>query len=140
MDKISADRRSANMRRIRSKDTSPELALRRLIHGLGYRFRLHREDLPGRPDIVFPGRRKVIFLHGCFWHQHSECSEGRIPHSRLDYWEPKLRKNQIRDCHNRALLAEQGWEVLVVWECDLKSSASLIKRLERFLDRPGLRE
>ena len=91
MDKLSAERRSANMRQIRSKDTTPELALRRMLHRLGYRFRLHRKDLPGKPDLVFPSRRKVIFVHGCFWHQHPACREGRVPRSRLEYWEPKTR-------------------------------------------------
>ena len=135
MDKISTERRSANMRRIRSKNTSPELALRRLIHRLGYRFRLHRKDLAGRPDIVFPGRRKVIFVHGCFWHQHFGCREGRIPGSRLDYWAPKLKRNQIRDAVSLACLEGQGWKVLVVWECELKNSQPLIKTLKRFLGR-----
>jgi DNA mismatch endonuclease (patch repair protein) len=134
MDRISADERSENMRRIRSKDTGPELALRRLIHGLGYRFRLHRKNLPGRPDIVFPGRLKVIFVHGCFWHQHSGCGEGRVPHSRLDYWVPKLEKNRTRDAANRTLLNEQGWGVLVIWECELKASRSLTKTVKRFLE------
>ena len=133
MDKISTERRSANMRRIRSKDTSPELALRHLIYQLGYRFRLHRKDLPGRPDIVFPGRRKLIFAHGCFWHQHPGCREGRIPGSRVGYWMPKLNRNQTRDSENQARLEKQGWEVLVVWECDLKNTQSLTKTLRRFL-------
>ena len=133
MDRISTERRSANMRSIRSKDTSPEVALRRLIHGLGYRFRLHRKDLPGRPDMVFPGRRKVIFVHGCFWHQHADCREGRIPNSRLDYWAIKLKRNQIRDATSRALLEEQGWKVLVIWECELKEVAAVTRRVKRFL-------
>lgn len=133
MDRISAEQRSANMRRIRSKDTSPELALRRLIHALGFRFRLHRKGLPGRPDLVFPGRRKVIFVHGCFWHQHPGCSEGRIPRSRLDYWTPKLGRNQVRDAANLNLLNEQGWKVLVIWECDLKDLQALTKRVKGFL-------
>ena len=133
MDKISPQRRSANMRRIRSKDTSPELMLRRLIHGLGYRFRLHRKDLPGRPDLVFTERRKIIFVHGCFWHQHSDCREGRIPGSRLDYWMPKLKKNQIRDAANRALLKEQGWKVLIIWECELTDISVVKRAVKKFL-------
>jgi DNA mismatch endonuclease (patch repair protein) len=136
VDKLSAERRSANMARIRSKDTHPELVLRSLIHGLGYRFRLHRKDLPGTPDIVFPGRRKIIFAHGCFWHQHTGCREGRIPGSRLDYWEPKLKRNQIRDTTNQARLKEQGWDVLVVWECELNDLKSLTKTLRGFLGKP----
>jgi DNA mismatch endonuclease (patch repair protein) len=133
MDKISAERRSANMRRIRSENTRPELALRRFLHGLGYRFRLHRKDLPGQPDLVFPGRRKVIFVHGCFWHQHPSCREGRIPGSRIEYWEPKLKRNQIRDAATQGLLKEQGWNVLVIWECELTDLKSIRSRLKRFL-------
>lgn len=133
MDKISAERRSANMRRIRSKNTSPELALRRFLHGLGYRFRLHRKDLPGQPDLVFSGRRKLIFVHGCFWHQHPSCREGRIPGSRIEYWEPKLKRNQTRDAATQHLLKEQGWKILVIWECELTDLKSLRSRLERFL-------
>ena len=136
MDKLSAERRSSNMRRIRSKDTNPELALRSLIHRLGYRFRLHRRNLPGRPDIVFPGRKKVIFAHGCFWHQHRGCREGRMPGSRLEYWGPKLKRNQVRDAENQTRLEEQGWGVLVIWECGLKDRKSLTKTLRRFLGRP----
>ena len=121
------------MRRIRSKDTNPELVLRRLIHGLGYRFRLHRKDLPGRPDLVFAKRRKIVFVHGCFWHQHPDCREGRIPGSRLDYWVPKLKKNQIRDAANRALLEEQGWKVLIIWECELTDISVVKRAVKKFL-------
>jgi DNA mismatch endonuclease, patch repair protein len=135
MDKLSAERRSDNMRRIRSADTKPELAVRSLIHQLGYRFRLHPKDLPGKPDIVFPGRKKVIFVHGCFWHQHRGCREGRVPSSRTGYWEPKLKRNQARDTENQARLKDQGWDVLVVWECGLKDRKSLSKQLRRFLGK-----
>ncbi|MGO9938583.1 MAG: very short patch repair endonuclease [Terracidiphilus sp.] len=133
MDKLSPERRSANMARIRSRNTSPELSLRKLIHGLGYRFRLHRNDLPGRPDLVFPSRKKVIFVHGCFWHQHTECREGRVPGSRLEYWGPKLRRNQERDALAQSGLRQQGWRYLVVWECELKDLASVLKSVKRFL-------
>lgn len=133
MDKLNAERRSANMRRIRSTDTNPELALRRLIHRLGYRFRLHRKDLPGRPDIVFPGLRKVIFMHGCFWHQHRGCREGRIPATRKDYWGPKLTRNRTRDTVNKTLLEEQGWKVHVVWECELKDASKVKRSVRQFL-------
>ena len=135
MDKLTAERRSNNMRRIRSRDTKPELAVRSLIHRLGYRFRLHREDLPGKPDIVFPGRKKVIFVHGCFWHQHAGCREGRLPASRTRYWGPKLKRNQTRDADNQARLKVEGWDVLVVWECGLKDGKSLSKALRRFLGK-----
>jgi DNA mismatch endonuclease (patch repair protein) len=137
MDKISQERRSANMRRIRSKNTSPELAIRSLVHRLGYRFRLHRKDLPGKPDLVFPSRRKVIFVHGCFWHQHPGCREGRVPESRRDYWVPKLQRNQFRDAENLKLLEANGWEVLTVWECSLKKPKLLVKAVRHFLARKG---
>ena len=123
------------MARIRSKDTSPELVLRKLIHGLGYRFRLHRKDLPGKPDLVFPARGKVIFVHGCFWHQHPGCREGRVPGSRIEYWGPKLAKNQARDAKNLSQLEEMGWDVLTVWECSLRESRQLTRTLRRFLGR-----
>jgi len=133
MDKLSPERRSANMARIRSQNTSPELTLRKLIHGLGYRFRLHRNDLPGKPDLVFPSRKKVIFVHGCFWHQHSECRDGRVPGSRLEYWGPKLRRNQERDALAQSSLKVQGWRCLAVWECELKDFTAALKRVKRFL-------
>jgi DNA mismatch endonuclease (patch repair protein) len=137
MDKLSPERRSANMARIRSKDTNPELLLRKLIHGLGYRFRLHRKDLPGKPDLVFTSRKKVIFVHGCFWHQHSGCREGRVPGSRADYWQPKLQRNQERDTAAQLALKEQGWRFLVVWECELKDVAAALTRVQRFLGDGG---
>ena len=118
MDKLSEDRRSENMRRIQSKNTAPELALRSLVYSLGYRFRLHRKDLPGKPDLVFPGRRKVIFLHGCFWHQHKECREGRMPGTRREYWAPKLARNVERDSASQMALESLGWSVYTVWECE----------------------
>ena len=135
MDKLSAERRSANMRQIRSKNTAPELLLRRMLHRMGYRFRLHRKDLPGKPDIVFPSRRKVIFVHGCFWHQHAACREGRVPHSRREYWEPKFNRNQKRDADSQALLEEQGWRFLVVWGCELKDTTAALKTVKQFLGR-----
>ena len=133
MDNLSPERRSANMAQIRSQNTSPELILRKLIHALGYRFRLHRNDLPGKPDLVFPSRKKVIFVHGCFWHQHTECREGRVPGSRREYWGPKLRRNRERDALAQSSLKLQGWRYLVVWECELKDVATVVKRVKRFL-------
>ena len=135
MDKLTPERRSRNMQRIRSKDTEPELLLRSLLHGLGYRFRLHRPDLPGKPDIVFPGRHKAVFMHGCFWHQHSECSEGRIPASRREYWEPKLARTKARDAAALRALRKAGWRVRVVWQCELeRNAARQLRRLVRFLE------
>lgn len=121
------------MRQIRSKDTHPEMMLRRLLHHAGYRFRLHRKDLPGRPDLVFPSRRKIIFVHGCFWHQHPGCIDSHVPKSRIFYWKPKLAGNRRRDQTNRRELRRLGWRVLVVWECQVKNSQKLAARLERFL-------
>jgi len=135
-DKISPERRSANMRAIRSKGMKPENIVRRLAHSLGYRFRLHRKDLPGKPDMVFPGRRAVIFIHGCFWHQHPEpsCIDSRLPKSNTAYWWPKLQRNQSRDAQNEAALQALGWRVLVIWECQTKDEMTLKNLLSSFLD------
>ena len=121
------------MRRIRSKGMRPEMTVRKLVHGLGYRFRLHRKDLPGKPDLVLPRLRKAIFVHGCFWHQFSECREGRLPGTRLEYWKPKLERNQMRDASNLRDLRAAGWKCLVIWECETKDSEKLERRLNRFL-------
>ena len=122
MDNLDAERRSENMRRIRSKNTKPEVLLRSLLHKAGYRFRIHRKGLPGKPDIVFPGCRKVIFVHGCFWHQHQDCREGRMPGSRQDYWRPKLVRNIERGAQNIQQLQAAGWDVMVIWECEIERS------------------
>jgi DNA mismatch endonuclease, patch repair protein len=136
MDKLDVQRRSENMRRIRNKNTKPEITLRSLLHKQGYRFRIHCKDLPGKPDIVFPGRRKVIFVHGCFWHQHSGCREGRLPGTRLDYWRPKLKMNHERDeAAIRDLLA-LGWEVMVIWDCEI-AVASKLEQLHGFIGPAG---
>lgn len=127
--------RSENMRRIRSKDTIPEMTVRRLVHRMGYRYRLHRRDIPGRPDLFFPGRRKAIFIHGCFWHQHPGCREGRPPKSNAAYWLPKLEGNRARDKAAIEELTASGWEALVVWECETKDVLSLAEKLSDFLDR-----
>jgi len=134
MDKLDPKRRSENMRRIRSKNTKPEVLLRSLLHKAGYRFRLHRKDLPGKPDIVFVGRRKVIFVHGCFWHQHSACREGRLPGTRQEYWKPKLEKNIARDAASIAALRELGWSVAVIWECELQGTSVLPSPVQDFLE------
>src|SRR5690606_33231808 len=128
--------RSENMRRIRSKNTAPEMAVRSLAHRLGYRYRLHRKDIPGKPDLVFPGRRKVIFIHGCFWHQHPGCREGRPPKSNTAYWLPKLERNMERDKDALARLAAAGWDVLVIWECETKDAEALARTLTGFLGAP----
>jgi|SRR5579862_632723 len=133
MDDIATQRRSENMRRIRSIDTRPELLVRSLVHRLGYRFRLHGNDLPGKPDLVFASTRKVIFVHGCFWHQHRRCVDGRIPKSRLSYCVPKLEWNQRRDAANRAKLARLEWRSLTLWDCETKDVASLKKKIQNFL-------
>lgn len=132
-DRLTPAQRSANMARIRAKDTKPELLVRRMVHGLGYRYRLHRRDLPGTPDLVFTPRRKVIFVHGCFWHLHS-CPAGRIPATRRAYWEPKLRRNAARDAAHAAALEAAGWQVLTVWECETGDRDALRARLQAFLD------
>ncbi len=131
-DKLTMERRSANMAQIKDRDTKPEMVVRRMVHGMGYRYRLHRKDLPGKPDLVFGPRKKVIFVHGCFWHQHT-CREGRIPGTRQEYWEPKLHRNVERDAENSNRLKAMGWEVLVIWECEIYDSHSLGKRLNGFL-------
>lgn len=125
------------MSRVRSKDTKPELLVRRLVHSLGYRYRLHRKDLPGKPDLVFGPRRKAIFVHGCFWHRHDDpsCKLARAPKSRLEYWGPKLDRNRERDVENLKALQDLDWDVLVLWECELKDLAALTSRITDFLER-----
>lgn len=126
--------RSENMRAIRSKDTGPEMTVRSLVHRLGYRFRLHSTGLPGKPDLVFPARRKVIFVHGCFWHLHG-CKNGLTPKSNRTFWMRKLRGNAARDRKTIRALAEQGWESLVVWQCELKNTRTVVARINQFLRR-----
>lgn len=123
------------MARIGSKDTKPELAVRKLLHGLGYRYRLHRRDLPGTPDICFPGRRKAIFVHGCFWHRHG-CRRTTTPSTRAAYWQQKFDRNVVRDRRALTDLDELGWETLVVWECEVADLPALTERLVAFLSEP----
>lgn len=121
------------MQRIRKKDSKPEMLVRRTLHGMGYRYRLHDKRLPGNPDIVLPRHRKVIFVHGCFWHRH-DCPDGRkLPRSKPEYWGPKLERNRLRDAENIDRLREMGWDVLVVWECEVASKASLKRCVTTFL-------
>ena len=132
-DRISIEARSENMRRIRSKDTAPELRLRKLVYSLGYRYRLHVRSLPGCPDLAFAGRKKVIFVHGCFWHQHERCRGAHVPKSRLSYWQPKLQRNVSRDAKNEQLLTGMGWKTLTVWACEIADEHCLLLRLQEFL-------
>src|SRR5437879_4844316 len=119
VDTISQKRRSENMRLIRSKDTKPEMIVRRMVHSMGFRFRLHRADLPGKPDMVLPRLKKVIEVRGCFWHQHARCIDSHIPKSRMHYWYPKLRRNVARDQKNLRKLRKAGWRILLLWECEV---------------------
>jgi DNA mismatch endonuclease (patch repair protein) len=135
MDVMTAAQRSRCMARIRAENTKPELVVRRIAHALGFRFRLHRRDLPGKPDLVFPARRAVIFVHGCFWHQHHKCSLASRPKSRRNYWGPKLRGNVRRDIRSRASLKRLGWASLVIWECETKNVNTVERRLIAFFDR-----
>ena len=135
MDTLSASERSERMGRVRAKDTKPELAVRRLVHGMAYRYRLHRKTLPGKPDLVFPGRKKVIFVHGCFWHRHPDpkCRLARLPKSKREFWVPKLEGNRIRDEKNQSRLSDLGWNSLVIWECQVRDTEMLRSRIREFL-------
>lgn len=133
VDRLTRTQRSRLMSRVGSRDTGPELRVRSLLHRLGYRFRLHRRDLPGTPDIVLPGRAKVVLVHGCFWHGHA-CKVGKMPKSRTDYWEPKIADNRRRDARKRRQLSALGWRSLVVWECETRDEERLARKLVRFLD------
>lgn len=120
---------------VRGKNTRPELLVRRMLFVRGYRYRLHRKNLPGSPDIVFPGRRKVVFVHGCFWHRHGEtCRRTRLPKSRVEFWEEKLEGNRLRDERNERSLVALGWSIFVVWECELDDANAVIEKLVRFLE------
>lgn len=134
MDNLSQIERSEIMARVRSRDTRPEMLVRGLIFALGYRYRLHAKDLPGRPDIVFRRLRKVIFIHGCFWHRHPDCSLARLPKSKPDFWIPKLEGNRKRDEKNSRDLRRRGWAVMTIWECQLVNTERLSGRIRRFLD------
>jgi DNA mismatch endonuclease (patch repair protein) len=131
--------RSRVMRAVKSTDTAPELLVRSLAHRLGYRFRLHRRDLPGNPDMVFPGLHKAIFIHGCFWHGH-KCARGaRVPKNNRDYWKKKIERNQKRDRAALVALKGSGWKATVLWECQLRDQTRLRRRLSDFLKKAGLK-
>lgn len=136
MDTLTQQQRSERMSRIRGRNTSPEATVRRLLTSLGYRYRLHVRSLPGQPDVVFSRQRKVVFVHGCFWHRHahSRCRLARLPKSRLEFWLPKLESNRDRDKRNMACLRREGWRALVIWECQLRNIESVARRLQRFLE------
>jgi len=131
MDIISEERRSWNMSRIRGKDTKPEIIVRSMLHRMGYRFRLHRKDLPGKPDIVLPKYNKVIFVHGCFWHRHKGCKYAYIPKSRVKFWGNKFAETVKRDKQHLKQLKENGWEVFIVWECETKDTDKLKKIINK---------
>lgn len=133
-DIFTTEKRSKIMRNIKSKDTRPEMAVRRLIYSMGYRYRLYGKGLPGKPDLVFRKKQRVLFIHGCFWHQHEGCKKSHIPRSNLDYWLPKLEKTKIRDKEHLQNLENDGWQVLVIWECQLKDIEGLEHRIRAFLD------
>jgi DNA mismatch endonuclease (patch repair protein) len=140
VDTISPEYRSEIMSRVRAKDTKPEMLVRRLVHAAGYRYRLHVRDLPGKPDLVFPARRKVVFINGCFWHRHRDCALARLPKSRTEFWTEKLERNRARDERNVAALRDLGWDVLTVWECEIRDPAGLMRRVEAFLEEGPIAE
>jgi DNA mismatch endonuclease (patch repair protein) len=134
VDTLTPEQRSERMSRVRSKDTKPELLVRSLVHRMGYRYRLHRRDLPGHPDMVFPSRGKIIFVHGCFWHRHGTCKFTRWPKSKMDFWKPKLELNSRRDKENQKALRGMGWKIMVIWECQLGDTARLEVKVRTFLE------
>lgn len=135
MDRLTREHRSWNMSRIRGRDTRPERAVRSLLHRLGFRFRLHSRELPGRPDVVLPKYRSVVLVHGCFWHRHSRCPFAYTPKSRTEFWVRKFAENVARDRRTAAALRQAGWKVVTVWECELRNPDALSHRLDRAFRR-----
>ncbi|HBO2321988.1 TPA: DNA mismatch endonuclease Vsr [Pseudomonas aeruginosa] len=133
MDKITPEHRSWLMGRVRSKNTKPELKVRRLLFAMGYRYRLHRKDLPGCPDIVFPKKQIAIFINGCFWHGHTNCKYSRLPSSNVEFWKAKIEGNRLRDSTNTALLEKEGWRVITIWQCEIQEIDRLSKRLRNLI-------
>ena len=133
MDRISREHRSWNMSRIKSGNTKPEIVVRSLLHNMGYRFRLHRKDLPGKPDIVLPRYRSVIFVHGCFWHRHKGCKNASNPKTKKTFWREKFKANVERDRKAQKELKSMGWRILIIWECELAEVDSVINKLEDYL-------
>lgn len=132
MDRLTPERRSWLMSRVRSKDTLAELRVRRAAHALGFRFRLHRSDLPGKPDLVFPKYRVALFVHGCFWHRHPGCRKASTPKSRIEFWQSKFDRNVERDVQTMAALKRLGWQPVVIWECETKDNVALSNCLSQF--------
>ncbi len=137
MDNVSPHERSLQMARVKSRDTGPELCVRRVVSSLGFRYRLSMKGVPGRPDLVFKGRRKAIFVHGCFWHRHAGCALARLPKTRHEFWVPKLEANRSRDERNMERLHRDGWRVLVIWECELGNISSVTEKVAQFLKEPS---
>ena len=134
MDVFTKEKRSQIMSKIKGKDTKPEIVVRSLLHQMGYRFRLHRRDLPGNPDIVLPKHKKVIFVHGCFWHGHKDCPRAKRPSTNKKFWNEKLSKSIKRDTFNQKKLKKMGWLTLIIWQCEMKDSKNLQSKLESFLN------
>jgi DNA mismatch endonuclease (patch repair protein) len=137
MDILTPVQRSANMAKIRPNDTAPELAVRRSLHRMGCRFRLHRRDLPGKPDVVLPRHRKIFLIHGCFWHRHPGCRFAYVPKSRVEFWASKFRRNVGRDRDVLKALEAHGWTVHIIWECETRDAVVLNQRLREVLGLPG---
>jgi DNA mismatch endonuclease (patch repair protein) len=137
MDHLRPAARSANMAKVKGKNTGPELLVRKALHAMGYRFRLHRRDLPGRPDIVLPRLRTVVFVHGCYWHRHADCNRASMPATRRDFWQAKFDRTVERDYTQGKRLAEAGWNVLVVWECETRNQMNLAASLREKLAMSG---
>ena len=136
-DQFPAEVRSWIMARVRSRDTCPEMMVRRALHRLGYRYRLHSSALPGKPDLAFSSRRKVIFINGCFWHMHPGCRRARVPRNNRDYWTAKLERNRLRDHRNVEALQDHGWQSMTVWECELRDLEAAVRRIASFLGPVG---
>lgn len=134
MDIVSTSTRSDIMRRVRGKNTRPELIVRKILYSRGYRYRLHLKSLPGKPDIVFQKLRKIIFVHGCFWHQHARCDQNRPPKSREDFWGPKLQSNKANDKKVMRQLNESGWDLLIIWECELANLREAENKIVFFMN------
>lgn len=132
-DHIDTEARSRLMSRVRSKNTRPEMALRRALHAQGYRYRVHRKDLPGSPDIVFPARKRVVFVHGCFWHRHAGCKLSSTPKSNVEFWTRKFEANVARDLRNQRELEQMGWQVFVIWQCQIRDINRAVKKVSAFL-------